>query len=294
MKIFVTGASSGIGRRIVEFLIPEGHELICLSRRKNFTIKDATVIKGDLRDPSTFGSYLKSIDMIIHAAGITHTDHAGLYMRINFEATRDIISLAEDSGAERFVFISTRAIGSEGGAYSLSKSLAERSLRSSSLDWVILRVAEVYGTQKEEGINLLMRLVLTSKIIPIMGKGEYKITPVYVDDVADAVLKVTRCQEIKREVYTICGPKTYSLNDFVSLLCQFYSVRRIRIPIPLFLIKIAVHLKQYLPLPLHITKDQISRLRMPKDSDFSAAERDFGFSPSSVESRLRIRPLVVS
>ncbi|MBL7213240.1 MAG: NAD-dependent epimerase/dehydratase family protein [Desulfobacteraceae bacterium] len=294
MKIFVTGASSDIGRRSVEYLLSEGCQVICLSRKKTFAIGDAVVVQGDLMNTGGLKRYLENIDMIIHGAGITHTDHPDRYFKINYRATEGLISLAEYKGIKRFVYISTRAVGLEGGAYALSKFLAEESLRRSNLDWVILRVAEVYGTSKEEGIDSLIKLVLRSKVIPIAGRGEYELAPVYVDDVAGVIAKLTRCEQIRRKIYTICGPRTYSINDFISLLCKVYSLDRIRVHVPLFLLEWAVQLKRYLPLPVNLSKDQIKRLLIPKDSDFSAAKRDLGFSPIRIESWLQKRQLVNS
>jgi NADH dehydrogenase len=287
MRIFVTGASSDIGEKIVRSLLQEGHQVICLSRQKGFAIKGAIIIRGDLQDPARFKKDLQGIDMIIHGAAITHTDHAYQYKKVNFEATKDLISLAEYYGVKRFVYLSTRAIGPGGGGYALSKFLAEEILRASHLDWVILRLAEVYGTTKDEGINSLINMVLRKRIVPIVGNGEYELAPVHVDDVAEAVLGVTRHKNIGKRLYTICGPETYSLNELVSLLCRLYSLDRIVVHVPLFLIRIAAYLKRFLPLPFNITRDQIPRLQIPKSSDFSSAEKDLGFSPIRFESWLR-------
>lgn len=287
MRIFVTGASSDIGEKIVRSLLQEGHQMVCLSRKKGFEIKGAIIIRGDLQDPERFKKDLQGIDMIIHGAAVTHTDHAYQYEKVNFEATRDLISLAEGYGIKRFVYLSTRAIGSEGGGYALSKLLAEESLKASSLDWVILRLAEVYGTTKDEGINSLINMVLRKRIVPIVGNGEYELAPVHVDDVAETVLGVTRRKNIGKRLYTICGPRTYSLNELVSLLCRLYSLDRIVVHVPVFLIRIAVYLKHFLPLPVNITRDQILRLQIPKSSDFSAAGADLGFRPVRFESWLR-------
>jgi nucleoside-diphosphate-sugar epimerase len=294
MRAFLTGASSDIGGRVVRALLLEGYEVICLSRKKGFEIKGATVIQGDLQDPPGFKGYLEDIDLIIHGAAVTHTDDHEHYLKINFEATKDLIFLAECFGIKRFVFLSTRAIGPGGGAYASSKYLAEEALKTSRLDWVILRIAEVYGTTKKEGINSLINQVLKRKIIPVIGNGKYELAPVYADDVKEAILSVIKHRHIKKKTYTICGPETFSLNEMISVLCRFYSLERIRVHVPISLIRMAVHIKRLLPLPFNITEDQIPRLQISKDSDFSAAERDLGFSPVKFESWLPITASIES
>ncbi|MBL7177008.1 MAG: SDR family NAD(P)-dependent oxidoreductase [Desulfobacteraceae bacterium] len=287
MRIFVTGASSGIGKRIANALVLEGHTVICLSRQRSFGVEKAVVIQGDLQDPTSFSRYLENIDLIIHGAAITHTDNTKLYFKINFEATQGLVRLAENYHVKRFVYVSTRAIGPKGGAYAASKFRAEKSVKSSRLSWVILRLAEVYGTNKDEGIDALINLVLKRKIIPIMGQGQYQLAPVFVGDVVKAFLNLTQHVEIKNKSYTICGPESFTLNEFVSVLCQSYSLNRIRLYVPVFLVKAAVSFKRILPLPVRVTRDQIDRLRLYKNSDFSAARKDLGFCPIRFTTWLR-------
>ena len=270
MRVFVTGASSGIGKRIVTALLLERHTVTCLSRQRDLLIEKAVVIQGDLQDPTSFSKYLENIDLVIHGAAITHTDNTKLYFKINFEATKGLVRLAEHHHVKRFVYISTRAIGPKGGAYAASKFRAEECVKSSRLSWVIFRPAEVYGTKKEEGIDALINLVLTNKIIPIIGRGQYKFAPVFVDDVVKAALNLIQRNEIVKKTYTICGPESFTLNEFVSVLCQVYSLNRVRLYVPVFLVKMAVSLKHILPLPVPVTRDQIDRLQLYKNSDFSA------------------------
>ena len=279
----MTGASSDMGKKIVKSLLGKGDQVICLSRQSGFSIEGAIVIQGDIRNSQKLERYLENIDLIIHAAAITHTDDTEQYMKVNFGATKELICLAEHCGTRRFVFLSTRAIGPEGGGYAQSKLLAEESLKASTLEWVILRLAEVYGTAKDEGIDSFIKLVLNNRIIPIAGDGQYELAPVHVDDVAEVVFVVTRYKNISQKLYTICGPRAYSLDEFVSLLCRLYSLDRKVVHVPIFLIKIAARLKRFLPLPFNITRDQILRLQIPKSSDFSEAEADLGFCPVRFE-----------
>lgn len=279
MRVFVTGASSDIGLKISKRLIAEGHEVICLSRQTGFRIQNAIIVRGDLQDSARFTRYLENIDLVIHAAAVTHTDHVDTYMKINFEGTKKLVSLAETYGAKRFIFISTRAIGPEGGGYAASKFWAEESVRGSRLNWVILRLSEVYGTTKNEGIDALINLVLRSRIVPIIGNGQYEFSPVSIDDVVEIVFRLTQRDEISRKCYTICGPETYSMNELISILCRSCSLNRIRFHIPVFLVKVAIRFKRFFPFPFNLTRDQIQRLQIPKDSDFSAAKRDLDFCP---------------
>lgn len=293
MRVFVTGASSDIGHKISKRLIAEGHEVICLSRQAGFEIENAKILCGGLEDSERFAKYLKDIDLVIHAAAVTHTDHSDDYMKINFEGTKKLVSLAETHGTKRFIFISTRAIGLEGGGYAASKFLAEETIRDSCLNWVILRLSEVYGTNKNQGIDAMINLVLRSRIVPIIGNGRYEFAPVSIDDVVDVVFRLTQRDEISSKCYTICGPETFSMNEFISGLCRFYSLNRIIFHVPVFVVKMTLRFKRFFPFSLNITNDQIQRLQLPKDSDFSAAKRDLDFRPVKFNKAAKITKIEI-
>ena len=108
--------------------------------------------------------------------------------------------------------------------------------------------------------------------------------PIHVDDVSGAVCTVTELSAIRMKTYTLCGPKTYSINEFISVMCQMMGLNRVGIQIPLFAIRLAVVLKRFFPLLFHVTKDQIQRLAVSKETDYSVASQDFGFSPMKFES----------
>lgn len=287
MRVFVTGISSHMGQRIAEGLVSNGDEVMGLTRKKDFRIKGCHIVTGALERSHSYSAKLTDLDLIIHVAGITHSDKPDQYYAVNADAGGRLISLAEASGVKRFIYISTRAIGPGCGAYGESKRMIERRLQMSNLDWVILRVAEVYGVKKNEGINALMAQVLRKKVIPIPGNGEFMVTPVHVGDVAAAVCAISGASGIRMETYTLCGPKTYSINGFISVMCQIIGLRRVGILIPLFVVRLAMGLKRFFPTTFHITRDQIQRLTVAKETDFSQAAHDFGFSPIGFESWFR-------
>ncbi len=284
MRIFVTGISSDIGQSIAKCLVSNGHDVVGLTRKNKFRIKGCLVVGGALEYPISYSEYLRGADLVIHAAGITHSDKTDRYFAVNVQAGARLIRLAEKYSVKRFIYISTRAIGPGCGAYGVSKRMLEERLQVSSLEWVILRVAEVYGVTKNEGINRLMKQVLRKKVILIPGDGEFMLTPIHVDDVSGAVCTVTDKATIRMKTYTLCGPKTYSINEFISVMCQMMGLDRVGILIPLFIIRLAVVLKRIFPLLFSVTKDQIQRLAVAKETTFSEAENDFGFSPMNFES----------
>lgn len=283
MRIFITGISSDMGKAIAGLLVADGHEILGLTRNSNLDVKGCRLVVGDVMSPGSYGEAVEHCRLVIHLAGITHTDIAEKYFAVNVAGAQKLLNRAERSSVKRFIYVSTRAIGPGCGAYGESKRMFEELLRASDLDSVILRVAEVYGIGKSEGINALMAKVVHGRIIPIPGKGQYEIAPVHVNDIARAIVKICGASNIREQTYTLCGPKSYSLIEFIALMCQMLGVVRVGVLVPISVIRLALVFKKRLNLPLKIADDQLKRLAVAKDTDFSRAEMDFGFSPGSME-----------
>ena len=283
MRIFLTGISSELGQRIAETLVVAGHDVVGLTRKTGFGVKGCLVVVGGLEAPMSYSKYLTGVDLIVHVAGVTHSDRPEQYYAVNAHAGGRLISSAEGYDVKRFIYVSTRAIGPGCGAYGESKRMLEKRLHMSNLDWTILRVAEIYGVIKNEGINALMAQVLRQKIVLLPGNGGFMLTPIHVGDVAAAVCAIAEAPAIKMKTYTLCGPKSYTIKEFISVMCQVMGSCRVGIMVPLFLVRLAAELKRVLPLPFRVTKDQVQRLAVPKETDFSEAKRDFGFCPVTFE-----------
>jgi nucleoside-diphosphate-sugar epimerase len=283
MRVFVTGISSEMGQRIAEALVTTGHDVVGLTRKTAFRLQGCLVVVGSLETPTAYSNHLAGTDLIIHVAGITHSDSTERYYAVNADAGSRLISLAETHGVKRFIYVSTRAIGPGCGAYGESKRMLEKRLRTSDLDWIILRVAEVYGITKHEGINALIGQILRQKIVLIPGNGEFMLTPIHVGDVVATVCAVVEAPAIRMKTYTLCGPNSYSIKEFISVVCQIVGSGRMGITVPLFLIRLAAAFKRVFPLPFPVTGDQVQRLAVPKKTDFSEAGHDLGFHPMAFE-----------
>jgi len=286
MKIFVTGASSEIGKKLVAQLAHLGHQMTCLSRDPTYECEHATVVCGNLLDTASWQDHLAHMDAVLHVAGVTHSDDPQAYYRVNTEAGFQLLLQAQKQGARRFVFISTRAVGPSGGAYADSKYRMEQFLMASELDWVILRPAEVYGIGKEEGINALIEMVRNKRFLPMAGRGSYTVAPVHLDDVVQAIVATFSAPGVNRVTFTLCGPESFSMRDFIRFLCHHYGLKRVLVPIPLPLLRLIVACKSFLPLPFNITPDQIPRLLLDKQTDWIPAREALGFVPASIRDRL--------
>lgn len=288
--ILLTGATGELGRSLVARLV-DRFDVAALTRdaHRNTALRALGVrlVVGDLTRPETLGDAVAGAEQVLHMGALTHTHRVSDYFAINEIGTRNLVAAAEASGSVvRFVHLSTRAIGEVGGAYSASKLRAEAAVRSSPLPSVILRPAEVYGGGADAITDLLAR-IRRSRWLPILGDGQYRLAPVYVEDVNNAIVTTLATPALAGSCYTLSGPEEMTFLQLVERLEAFAAVgRRRRIPVPVVVARCAVRLTQLFGVG-QLVPDQIPRLLMRKATDDGAAASDLAFAPRRLEDGLR-------
>ena len=297
MKILITGATGIIGRKLIERLKQTENRfsekikyqlkiLIHQIKNNNFKGKGVEIIIGDLLNLDSLNQATLNVDTVVHLAGLTHSNRQNLYYQINTIGTENLLKVCQQNKVKKFIYISSRAASNNGGAYARSKLLAERKVEQSSLNWVILQLAEVYGAGDKEAIYRLVNLIKKSCLIPIIGDGRYLLSPVFVDDVIFGIIKAIEKDNIFRKRYILAGPEEFSYNEIVSLLLKIFKVNKFKIYLPLFLIKFLA-LFFYIIKRDIIVRDQIPRLLCKKSADIDSAKKDLNYNPRKFEIGIR-------
>ena len=225
-KIVITGGIGYIGTELCKIYSGESrnNKITVIDNRfiservnqlRNWSIN---FVHADIRDAENVKQFLKEADVIHHLAGITHTHTTSLYYQINLLGTKNLIQAAEQTGVRQFIFLSTRTASYDGGGYARSKLLAEQSLIGSNLNWVIIRPAEVYGTNSENGIQKIINSVNTRRILPIVGNGRFTLAPVFVDDLVDGIASTIGNHQAVEKIFVLQGPREYTFVEMVGVL----------------------------------------------------------------------------
>lgn len=229
-KSVVTGGAGFIGSNLVDLLVDEGHEVLVLDdlssgsianlkgarSRGEVTLHQIDVASNEVIDlvrafrPETVFHLAAQID-VRHSVADPVMD-----ARTNVLGTVNLLEAARHGNVERFVFASS------GGAtfgdtfniptpenqerkpqspYGVSKSVADQYLayyeRTYGLDYVSLGFANVYGPRQdphgEAGVvGIFIGSLLARKAPTIFGDGLQTRDFVFVEDVADAMLRASR------------------------------------------------------------------------------------------------------
>jgi UDP-glucose 4-epimerase len=160
MTILVTGGSGLVGSRLLKRLVEAGIDCRALVRPGKDIPAGVTTIEGDILRPDTLRAAVDGVTAIIHLAAVFRTRDEAEIWKVNLEGTRNLIAAVQEHSPEaRFMMASTSNVysadithpGREDDvvtptlAYPASKVEAEKELRTSGLNWSILRFPFVYG-----------------------------------------------------------------------------------------------------------------------------------------------------
>lgn len=297
MKVLITGATGIIGQKLIarlkqiesRFGESKKYQLrILIRKNQNNNFKDSGIelAKGDLLDLNSLHQAVSNIDIVVHLAGITHTNQQNLYYQVNTLGTENLLKVCQDNKVKKFIYISSRSASHNGGAYARSKLLAEKKVEQYKLNWIILSLAEVYGAGNKEAIFRLINLIKKSYFIPIIGNGQYFLSPIFINDVVDGIIKAVKKNNIYRKKYILAGPEEFTYNEMISRLFKIFKVRRFKIYLPLFFIRFLAFIF-YISKKDIFVKDQVARLLCKKSADITSAKKDLGFNPREFEIGIR-------
>jgi len=288
MRVLITGGNGMLGQKLVLRMQAAGYDLRLLVREgeKVFLKTPADILTGDLLNKASLRAATREIETVIHLAGLTHTNNQEMYYLINTLGTKNLLEACQEAQVKKFIFISSRAAGLSGGAYAKSKFLAEEEVIKSGLNWVILRLAEVYGAAESEAISKLIRIIKSNYLIPIIGFGQFRLAPIFLDDALEGILEVLKNPAINKKNYNLAGPEEITYNELVNQILKEAGLKRIKIFLPVILVKIILDMFSLMGINAFV-KDQLPRLLSDKSSDISLAVKDFNFQPRNFSTGLK-------
>jgi NADH dehydrogenase len=126
-----------------------------------------------------------------------------------------------------------------------------------------------------------------SPVLPLVGGGETKFQPVFVGDVAQAIVKAVGGRTKGGTIYELGGPQVRSFKELMIYVLSVTERRRMLVPLPFALAKLQAFFLQFMPTPL-LTPDQVELLR--SDNVVSAAAlaegrtiQALGIEPAALE-----------
>lgn len=237
MNVLLTGASGFIGRHLASALRAAGY--VVVEARRHIADATASVRADFTRDLSArdWMPKLAGIDAVVNAVGILREHGDQTFERIHKRAPQALFTACVAAGVRRIVQMS--ALGADRGVtrYFLSKRAADDYLATLPLEWTIVRPALVFGAG---GANTRLFTTLARlPIVPLPGRGEQRVQPLYIDDLTEAVVRVLGEATLDRARVELVGPQSLSLRELIAGLRASMLLGPPRfLPIPMSLVRI--------------------------------------------------------
>ena len=274
MKVLVTGATGFTGSYVVPLLLDRGYRVRCLVRsssdRKALSGMEVEWVSGDLSSRESLEKSMNGVHTLVNIASI------------GFGHASNIVQAAVASSIKRAVFLSTTALFTKLDASSKTIRLAaEDTIQNSHLAYTILRPTMIYGSSRDRNICRLIRYLQRYSLIPVFGNGEYLQQPVYVKDVARAVVNSISTGDAVRKAYNLPGRAALPFNEVIDTISRKLDRKVRKIHLPSSPIVRMLQILEGCGIRCPLKAEQILRLNEHKAFDFLDASRDFGYAPLS-------------
>jgi len=304
--VVVFGASGFVGRHAVRTLARQGRRIRAVSRRPNLAnfllpagvVGQIQIVKGNINEDEDVARAVQGAGAVVNAVGVLWGHGEDSFDAINAEAPRRIAAAARAAGIDSLVHVS--AIGADPQAqsdYAESKGAGERDLREQFPQSVILRPSLVFGPE-DQFFNKFASLARVLPALPLIGGGHTRFQPVWVADVAEAILRTLTNEDARGRTYELGGPSIYTFEELLRFILNETGRRRLLVPVPYWLASVkAVGLvawnavpeffRQIFGVPSQaplLTPDQVKLLKT--DSVVHQGARtlaDLGIKPAALE-----------
>ncbi len=239
-------------------------------------------LAASVADEAAVARAVVGADLVVNLVGILFERKPGDFRRLHAEGAGRVARLSAAAGAERLVHVS--AIGADPAspsAYARTKAEGEAAVRAAFPSATILRPSIVFGPEDQ----FFNRFAGLGRVLPFMPviSGNTRFQPVYVGDVAGAVLAAAEREDAPGRTYELAGPRSATFRELLRYVGEVTGRRRPLLDIPMGLARLQARLGEFLPNP-PLTRDQLLMLgrdNVPAPDALGLAE--LGIQPMALE-----------
>ncbi len=294
--VCITGALGFIGRRLAEHYRAAGARVTGVDLRGDPALE---VVAGDLTAPGDWRHAFAGADLVVHTAALVGmgSDEAAFW-RTNCLATRHVLDAAAAAGVGRLVHLSSivafgfaypdgvderHPLRANGVPYVDTKVASEQLVlqahAAGEVPCTIVRPGDVYGPGSHFWTTSPLRSIAAGRLVlPAMGQGH--LSPVFVDDLVDGIVRAGATPEAAGQVFTVTGGDTITTRVFFGHYARMLG--KARVPVA--------------PTPVVVALATVLG-RLLGDTDVTPAAARYvarrgGYSIEKARTRLGYRPAV--
>lgn len=299
--VTVFGASGFIGRHLVRRLARDGWVVraCCRDTEKASYLRTmgdvGQVIPWGVKllDDNSVRSAINGAEAVVNLIGILYQSRGFSFETAHHQVAKRIAEISKEYGIESFVHMS--ALGADKNSdsqYAQTKAAGEEAVREALPSTRIVRPSVVFGPE-DNFFNMFAGMCRVTPCLPVFGAemvsgapGGPKFQPVYVGDVADAIIVCLNDASTAGKTYELVGPSVYDFAEIMELVLTNTNRSRALMPIPFCVAEVMAFFMELLPKPL-LTRDQIKLMKIDNvGSGNLPGLADLGINPHPAEAVL--------
>ena len=295
--VTVFGGSGFIGRYAVRKLAKRGWRVRVAVRRPNEAmflrtagdVGQVETIQANIRDDASTERAIIGSDAVINLVGILFPTGKQTFDAVQRDGAERIARYCAAHGIGKLVHVS--AIGADAQSdisYQRTKAEAEEAMLQHVPTATILRPSLVFGPE-DEFFNRFAGMARLSPVLPLVG-GDTRFQPVYVGDVAEAILAAIDSAEAQGQTYELGGPEIVTMREVFDIIMEETDRKRAVLPVPQWLARIqgsVFQLSSKIGIAPLLTRDQVDMLEVDNVvSDDAKTLADLGVKGTTLDAIL--------
>ncbi len=295
--ITVFGGTGFLGRHIIWQLAKTGATIRVATRvpqrayflRPAGSVGQVVPIGCDIHNDQSVAVALSGADMAVNLIGVLFESGRNTFKRVHVEAAERIARSCKFANVQLLVHLSALGASADStSAYSRTKAAGEDAVIHAFSHSVILRPSVVFGPE-DNFFNRFATMARKSPLLPLIGGGKTKFQPVYVGDIAKAVLHIASAPDTAQYdgmIYEMAGPQVYTFRQMLDVMKKYTHQEFSYASLPMPIAKVMGAAAGILPSPA-LTLDQVRSLQYDCIAGPSnAGLTSLGVAPTSLDSIL--------
>ncbi len=226
-KFLILGGTGFVGSHVCEKLSRLPCRVTLATRRSDNArhlqlLPMLDVAEIDVHDTAALTALLAGHDAVVNLVAILHGSQAA-FDKAHVQLPLQLVRACEASGVRRIIHISALGASPDSASmYQRSKARGEALLLDSGLEATVLRPSVIFGAE-DKFLNTFADLQQLLPVIPLAG-SQARFQPVWVEDVASAVLRCLEDTSTVGQIFEACGPEVFTLKQLVELAGRYAGI----------------------------------------------------------------------
>jgi len=268
-RILVLGGTGFVGRAVCNRLVERGRgngRVLVPTRRLAHgqgvqSLPTVELLQMSVHDDAALAQAVAQADAVINLVAILHGS-AAEFERVHVSLPLRLARACQAAGVRRLVHVSALGVGAGAPSnYLRSKTAGEAALAAAGLDLTVLRPSVIFGAE-DRFLRLFAELQAVAPLLPLAGR-DTRFQPVWVEDVASAIVRCLDLPETVGKTYECAGPQVYTLGELVRLAGRWSGHERPQIGLPMWAGRVQAALMECLPGTPPMSRDNLDSMQVP-------------------------------